>query len=93
MSKTLLLRLFNIRCPLIKAPMCPLTTTALVDNVSDEEGMGTIAVAKMTGEQLEHEISQIRSLTDKSFGVNIFTLPSRQFGISTQAIGLIRTEL
>ncbi|CAF1296405.1 unnamed protein product [Adineta ricciae] len=46
----------------------------------------------MAGEQLEHEISKTRSLTDKSFGVNIFTLPSRQFEISTQAIDLVRTQ-
>jgi nitronate monooxygenase len=90
--KTLLTRLFNIPYPLIQAPMSPLTTPELVANVSNAGGMGTIAAARMTGEQLKHEINKVRSLTDKPFGVNLFISPPKS-ELSPQAIDLARKQL
>jgi nitronate monooxygenase len=90
--KTLFTRLFNIQYPLIQAPMSPLTTPELVANVSNTGGMGTIAGARMTGEQLKHEIQQVRLLTDKPFGVNLF-IPPPQSEISSQAIDSVRKQL
>jgi nitronate monooxygenase len=90
--KTLLTRLLNIQYPLIQAPMSPLTTPELVANVSNAGGMGTIAGARMTGEQLKHEIDQVRSLTDKPFGVNLF-IPPPQSNISSETIHSVRTRL
>ncbi|CAF3558119.1 unnamed protein product [Rotaria sordida] len=90
--KTLLTRLLNIQYPLIQAPMSPLTTPELVANVSNAGGLGTIAAARMTGEQLKNEINHIRSLTDKPFGVNLF-IPPNQSEISSQAIDSVRKQL
>ena len=90
--KTLFTRLFNIQYPLIQAPMSPLTTPELVANVSNAGGMGTIAAARMTGEQLKHEIHQVRSLTNKPFGVNLF-IPPPQSDLSPQTIDSVRRQL
>jgi nitronate monooxygenase len=90
--KTLLTRLFNIQYPLIQAPMSPLTTPELVANVSNAGGMGTIAAARMTGEQLKHEINQVRALTDKPFGVNLF-IPPPKTEISSEDINSVRRQL
>jgi nitronate monooxygenase len=72
--------------------MSPLTTPELVANVSNTGGMGTIAGARMTGEQLKNEIHQVRSLTDRPFGVNLFIPPSHS-EISPQTIDSVRTQL
>ncbi|CAF4591815.1 unnamed protein product [Rotaria sp. Silwood1] len=90
--KTLLTRLLNIQYPIIQAPMSPLTTPELVANVSNAGGMGTIAAARMTSEQLKNEINHVRSLTDKPFGVNLF-IPPRQTEILPQAIDSVRKQL
>ena len=90
--KTLLTRLFNIQYPLIQAPMSPLTTPELVANVSNAGGMGTIAGARMTGEQLKQEIDQVRSLTDKPFGVNLF-IPPPESNLSSETIQNVRKLL
>jgi nitronate monooxygenase len=89
--KTLLTRLCNIQYPLIQAPMSPLTTPELVANVSNAGGMGTIAAARMTGEQLKREITQVRLLTDKPFGVNLFISPP-EYNILPQSIDAVRTQ-
>ena len=90
--KTLLSRLFNIQYPLIQAPMSPLTTPELVASVSNAGGMGTIAGARMTGEQLKSEIQQVRALTDKPFGVNLF-IPPAKTEISSEDIDSVRKQL
>jgi nitronate monooxygenase len=72
--------------------MSPLTTPELVANVSNAGGMGTIAAARMTGEQLKHEINKVRSLTDKPFGVNLFISPPKS-ELSPQSIDLARKQL
>jgi len=90
--KTLLTRLLNIQYPLIQGPMSPLTTPELVANVSNAGGMGTIAGARMTGEQLKSEIDKVRALTDKPFGVNLFISPP-QSEISSKAIDSVRRQL
>ena len=90
-AKNLLTRIFHIRYPIIQAPMSPLTTPELVANVSNAGGMGTIAGARMTAEQLTNEIQQVRSLTDEPFGVNLF-IPPQQTEISVQMIDSVRKE-
>lgn len=89
---TLLTRLCNVQYPIIQAPMSPITTPELVANVSNAGGIGTIAAARMTGEQLRNEIKQVRSLTNKPFGVNLF-IPPIQFEISPQTIDAVRRQL
>ena len=56
--RTLLTRLCKIQYPIIQAPMSPLTAPELVANVSNAGGLGTIAAARMTSQQLKHEIDQ-----------------------------------
>lgn len=90
--KTLLTRLLNIQYPLIQAPMSPLTTPELVANVSNAGGLGTIAGARMTSEQLKNEIHHVRSLTNKPFGVNLF-IPAVQSEISQESINYVRKQL
>lgn len=90
--KTLLTRLFNIQYPLIQAPMSPLTTPELVANVSNSGGMGTIAGARMTGEQLKNEIQKVRTLTNKPFGVNLF-IPPKETDVTSENIDLVRKQL
>lgn len=90
---TLLTRLLNIRYPLIQAPMSPITSAELVANVSNAGGLGTIAAARMTGEQLEQEIRRVRSLTTKPFGVNLFITPATKPELSSQVIDSVRRQL
>lgn len=91
-SKNLLTRLFNIRYPLIQAPMSPLTTPELVANVSNAGGLGTIAAARMTGEQLKFEIRKVRTLTDQPFAVNLF-IPPKKSEFSLETIQFVRQQL
>lgn len=90
--KTLITQLCKIHYPVIQAPMSPLTTPELVANVSRAGGLGTIAAARMTGEQLKHEINQVRSMTDKPFAVNLF-IPPPPSQMTPQAIASVRTQL
>ena len=73
----------------MQVPISPLITPELVVNVSNAGGINTVAAARMTS---EHEGNLIRSLTDKSFGVNIFIL-SVHFELSTRTIDLVRIHL
>ena len=91
-SKNLLTRLFNIQYPLIQAPMSPLTTPELVASVSNAGGLGTIAAARMTGEQLKLEIQKVRALTNKPFAVNLF-IPPKKCEFSSETVQFVRQEL
>ena len=91
--KTFFTRLLNIQYPLIQAPMSPITSAELVANVSNAGGLGTIAGARMTGEQLKQEIHRVRSLTTKPFGVNLFITPASQPEFSLRRIDLLRKQL
>lgn len=71
---TKLCELFNIDYPIVQAGMAggP-TTVELVSSVSEAGGMGTLGAAYMKPEELRKAIEHIKSLTNKPFGVNIFT--------------------
>ncbi|HSI67422.1 MAG TPA: nitronate monooxygenase family protein [Planococcus sp. (in: firmicutes)] len=71
---TRLCKLFHIDYPIVQAGMAggP-TTVALVSSVSEAGGMGTLGAAYMKPEELRKAIEEIKNLTDKPFGVNIFT--------------------
>lgn len=59
--------------PIIQAGMAggP-TTPQLVSAVSNAGGLGTLGAGYMTPERTQFGIGQIRQLTDKPFGINIF---------------------
>src|SRR5207248_7449873 len=64
----------GLQNPVILAPLgggpC---TPELVAAVSNAGGMGTLAAAYLTAEQIEENVSRIRQLTKKPFGINLFS--------------------
>ena len=80
-GKNRLCELLGIEYPVIQAPMIWITWAELAATVSNAGGLGVIgpnAGEKTittdvieTGERLRHQIKKIKSLTRKSFGVNI----------------------
>jgi nitronate monooxygenase len=71
--ETALTRLLGIRHPVIQAPMAggP-TTPALVAAVSGAGGLGTVAGAALSPDDLRAAIGEVRALTDAPFAVNLF---------------------
>jgi nitronate monooxygenase len=64
---------FSLSVPVIQAPMAGGgDTPQLVAAVSNAGGLGTFGAGYMTPEQIEERGREIRSLTDKPFGVNLF---------------------
>jgi nitronate monooxygenase len=68
-----LLTKLGIRYPIIQAPMSggP-STPELAAAVSSAGGLGSLAAAYLTPEQIVRDIERLRHLTDKSFNVNLF---------------------
>jgi nitronate monooxygenase len=72
-SDTPFARRLGVRYPVIQAPMAGgLSTPALAAAVSAAGGLGTIAAAMSTPEQLRAAIADVRSRTDAPFAVNLF---------------------
>jgi nitronate monooxygenase len=69
-----LLTKLGIRLPIIQAPMGggP-STPELVAAVSNAGGLGSLAAAYLTPEQIARDIAQVRHLTDRPFNVNLFS--------------------
>lgn len=63
----------NITYPIIQAGMAGgVTTPDLVAAVSNAGGLGTLGAGYMSPEQLRADILNIKQLTNKPFGVNVF---------------------
>ncbi|MEU7045439.1 nitronate monooxygenase [Streptomyces varsoviensis] len=61
------------RYPIVQAPMAGgASTPSLAAAVSEAGGLGFLAAGYKTPEAMYEEIKQIRSLTDRPFGVNLF---------------------
>jgi NADH:quinone reductase (non-electrogenic) len=86
MKKTRVCQILDIEYPIIQAAMVWITGAELAAAVSNACGLGIIGpnagartittdVAE-TGERLRREIRKVRTLTDKSFGVNIVVPPA-----------------
>lgn len=71
MFHTDLCDLLNIRYPILQGAMAHVTDATLVAAVSNAGGLGVLASAFTSGDQLVEEIRRARDLTDKPFGVNI----------------------
>jgi len=69
--RTRMTELFGIRYPIMLAGMNWLTTPKLVAAVSNAGGLGILGSAQFSGEKYRDVIRQIKSMTDKPFGVNI----------------------
>lgn len=69
--KSRVTELFGIDYPIIMGGMAWAGTAKLAAAVSNAGGLGVIGSGAMRAEQLREAIKQIRSLTDRPFGVNI----------------------
>ena len=69
--KTRMTELFGIKYPIMLAGMNFATTPKLVAAVSNAGGLGVLGSARYTRNSLREAIKEIRSLTDKPFGVNV----------------------
>jgi nitronate monooxygenase len=76
MKKNKAMELLHIQYPIIQAPMAGgITTSSLVSSVSNGGGLGMIGAGYMTPIQLREQIREVKQLTPKKFGVNLF-IPS-----------------
>ena len=67
--------LFGARYPLVQAPMAGVQPPSLAAHVSNAGGLGTIAGALLTPDELRGAILEVRASTDAPFGVNLFAPP------------------
>ena len=77
MFKTRITELLGIEYPIIQGGMVHLSRPKLVAAVSNAGGLGIITSADNdTKEKLRDELREVKSLTDKPFGVNINLAPA-----------------
>src|SRR4051812_49499401 len=71
---TRLTEFWDLRLPVIQAPMGggP-TTPQLVAAVCNAGGLGSVAAAYLSPEQIDRDLSAVRKLTDRPFAVNLFS--------------------
>jgi nitronate monooxygenase len=72
---TPLCELLGVQFPIVQAPMANNATPALAAAVSGAGGLGSIAGATISTDQLRAEIREVRSTTDRPFAVNLFASP------------------
>lgn len=66
-------QLLKIEYPIIQAPMAGgITTSNLVAEVSNAGGLGMIGAGYMTPNQIKAQIREIKQLTSRPFGINLF---------------------
>ena len=90
--QTTLTRRLAIAHPVIQAPMGGgATTTALTAAVCDAGGLGFIAAAYLSAEQIARESEALRSQTSKPYGINLFApvLPSESAADPARALDRI----
>ena len=91
--------LLKIEYPIIQAPMAGgVTTSELVAEVSNSGGLGMIGAGYMNSVQMRDQIQEIRQLTSKPFGINLFvpndfTVMEEQVKSSNQHLNRIRQQL
>jgi nitronate monooxygenase len=68
--------LLNIQYPIIQAGMAgeKITTVDLIVHVSEAGGLGTLGAAYMQPEDIRQAIRDIKSRTNKPFGINLFCM-------------------
>lgn len=73
--KTKITEMFEIKYPIIQAPMGPYTTTQLCVAVSEAGGLGTVSHTNLKGQNstklMKQNLEYVLEHTDKPFGVNI----------------------
>src|SRR5258706_3553339 len=74
--KTSLCTQLGIDLPIVQAPMAGGSTTpALVAAVCNAGGLGMLAAARLSLEELHEQIDAVRRLTSRPFGVNFLLAP------------------
>jgi enoyl-[acyl-carrier protein] reductase II len=74
MIKTELCDVLGIEHPIIQGGMAWVATAELVSAVSEAGGLGVIGSGNAPGEWVRVQIREVRSATDKPFGVNIMLM-------------------
>ncbi|WP_026893885.1 enoyl-[acyl-carrier-protein] reductase FabK [Clostridiisalibacter paucivorans] len=74
MFKTEICELLDIEYPILQGGMAWVATAELAAAVSNAGGLGIIGCGNAPAEVIEKEIKKIKSMTDKSFGVNAMLL-------------------
>ncbi|WP_436374561.1 NAD(P)H-dependent flavin oxidoreductase [Cytobacillus sp. BC1816] len=65
--------MLDIKYPIFQAPMAGgMTTPQLISEVSNCGGLGNMGAGYMSSDEIRNDIKQIRNLTDKPFGINLF---------------------
>jgi nitronate monooxygenase len=63
---------FDLRLPLVQAPMVGATTPALVIAASNAGALGSLGAGALTPDTLAEQVAEIRASTARPFGVNLF---------------------
>jgi nitronate monooxygenase len=85
-------KLINIKYPIIQAPMAGgITTSKLVAEVSNSGGLGMIGAGYMTPNQMREQIKEIKHLTSRFVGINLF-VPS-EFNVTDNEINAAKQIL
>ena len=74
LTSTRLCQLLNIKYPIIQGGMAWVSTAELAAAVSNAGGLGIIAAGNAPADIIKKEIDKARSLTNKTFGVNVMLL-------------------
>lgn len=69
--KTALTELVGVEYPIVQTGMGWVSGPALTSATANAGGLGILASATMTYDELEHAIKKTKQLTDKPFGVNM----------------------
>ncbi|WLR51028.1 nitronate monooxygenase [Bacillus tianshenii] len=73
MEKNQLVEKLGVNYPIIQAPMAGgMTTSELVAAVSNAGGLGNIGAGYMSADAIREQIRDVKKLTDKPFGINLF---------------------
>ena len=70
-----LCELIGIEHPIIQAPMAGSATPELAAAVSNAGGLGSLACAEVSADQLEASVKSLRELTNRPFNLNFFVHP------------------
>lgn len=94
-----LTEILQTQYPIIQAPMAGgITTSQLVASVSNAGALGSIGAGYMTPDQLRDQIREVKQLTSRPFGVNLFIpeephVSSEELETAYRLLQLFRDEL
>lgn len=81
-----ILRMLDIECPILQAPMAGVSTPDLAAAVSEAGGLGALGIGSSTRAQAQAQIEATRGLTRRPFNVNVFChAPARRDAVKERA--------